>query len=327
MTLLWILLLLISLAVMVKGADWFLDSAEKIGLAIGLPLFVVGVVITGIGTSLPELLSSLFSVFKGAPEIVAANAVGSNIANILLVIGLSALIGKKLSVHKNLINLEIPLLAASTAIFVSIAYDGVVNLPEAIILVASSIAYLVYILGHKEETEDKQQEATLIQAAKEAGMLDKKQERIKVTTRDVLVLLIGGTGLIFGAQYLIESVVNLAAAFDIATGVIAISAIAIGTSLPELLVSAKAALRGKTEVALGNIFGSNAFNLLMVVGIPGLMTELPIDQPTMEIGLPFLVGATFLFIISGISRKIHNWEGVFYLLFYIIFSAKLFGLF
>lgn len=325
--LVWILLLLSSLIVMIKGANWFLDSAEKIGIAMGIPLFVVGVVITGIGTSLPELLSSLFAVIKNAPEIVAANAVGSNIANILLIIGISALIGKKLSVRRNLINLEIPLLTASTAIFIGVAYDGVVNKPESIILIVAGITYFFYILTHKDSIETGESEAALIRTAKKAGKFDKKNKHIKITPRDILVLLIGGAGLMFGAQYLIESIISLAKILNIATGVIAISVIAVGTSLPELLVSIKSVLRGKNEVALGNIFGSNAFNLLIVIGIPGLITNLPIDKPTMEIGLPFLFGATFLLIISGISRKIHNWEGVFYLLFYVVFSAKLFDLF
>lgn len=326
MTLIWILVFFISLFVMVKGADWFLGSAEKIGLALKLPLFVVGVVITGIGTSLPETISSLFAVSQGATEIVAANAIGSNVANILLVIGIAALVGRQLSIHKNLIDLEIPLLASSTAIFLSLAYDGVITRMESVILVIGFILYMGYILTHHDDIKKRDSKKAEKKAANEAG-LQKSNGGYSIAGRDIVLLIIGLAGLIFGSQYLIKSVVSLSEIWDIATGVIAISAIAVGTSLPELLVSVKAAMRGKSDVALGNIFGSNAFNLLMVVGVPGLFSELRVDDVTLSVGLPFLFGATFLFIISGISKRIHNWEGVFYLLFYVIFSAKLFGLF
>ena len=114
MLIFWIIVFIISLAVLVKGADWLLGSAEKIGLAAGLSPVIVGVVIVGLGTSFPELISSLVAVFKGVTEIVAANAIGSNIANILLVVGISSVVGGRLAVTKNLIDLDLPLLAIST---------------------------------------------------------------------------------------------------------------------------------------------------------------------------------------------------------------------
>ena len=120
---------------------------------------------------------------------------------------------------------------------------------------------------------------------------------------------------------------NLSAILNIATGVIAITAVAVGTSLPELLVSAKAALQKKSEIALGNIFGSNVFNALVVIGLPGLFRILPVDNQTFTIGVPTMALATLLFVISGISRRIHMWEGAFYLSVYVLFIAKLFNWF
>ena len=327
----WIIIFLISLVVLVKGADWFLESAEKIGFKIGLSSFVIGVIIVGIGTSLPELISSLFAAFKNSSEIIAANAIGSNIANILLVIGFSAILGKKLQVSKDLVDLELPLLAASTAIFALVAYDMTITFPEALILVAGCGLYLAYILTTPDDDRvDVKKDAAglaITEAAKSKGIKNGDKKKDSITKKDILVLLIGVSGLVFGAQYLIESVIQLSTILDLATGVITITAVAIGTSLPELLVSTKAALSGRSAVALGNIFGSNAFNILLVVGIPGLFTQINLDQATFAIGLPFLIIATVLFVISGISRKIHSWEGGFYLMLYIIFIAKLFGLF
>lgn len=330
----WIIVFALSLLVLVKGADWFLESAEKIGFRLGLSSFVIGVIIVGIGTSLPELISSIFAAVKGTTEIIAANAIGSNIANIFLVVGISALVGRKLQVSKDLIDLELPLLAASTTLFLLVAYDKVISFPEAIILVIGCGLYLAYILTTQDDDElevhkpgKDASKLAIKHAAKDKGIINGHSKKDPISTRDIVVLLIGVAGLVFGAQYLIESVINLSAILGLATGVISITAVAIGTSLPELLVSTKAALRGKAEMALGNIFGSNAFNLLLVVGIPGLFSTIRLDEATFSIGLPFLLIATVLFIISGISRKVHNWEGGFYIMLYVIFCAQLFGLF
>lgn len=146
----------------------------------------------------------------------------------------------------------------------------------------------------------------------------------KLSKRDILLLIAGVLLLVGGAKYLIDSVVNLADILGIATGAIALVAVAIGTSLPELLVSIKAAKRGRSDVVLGNIFGSNAFNLLIVVGLPGMFGTLALDKPTLTIGLPALIITTILFVISGISRKVHQWEGYMFLLLYIFFIGKLF---
>lgn len=311
MIIFWIIVFIASLGALIKGADWLLASAEKIGFAFGLSAFVVGVIIVGVGTSLPELISSLAAVYKGVPEIVASNAVGSNIANILLILGISSIVAKKLEVTKNLIDLEIPILAISTVIFWGVAYDGFVSLGESILLVVTYGIYLLYTMYHKEEETEPEQTI----------------ERPKIVTRDIVMLCVGLLALVLGANYLVDSVIELATIFNVAVGAITITAVAVGTSLPELLVSVKAALKGKSEVAIGNIFGSNAFNIMMVVGIPGLFARLPLDGPTLTIGLPALIASTFLLVISGISRKIYSWEGAFFLSLYVLFVAKLFNLF
>jgi cation:H+ antiporter len=309
MILMWIVVFIVSLFVLVKGADWLLVSAEKIGLKIGMSPFVIGVTIVAFGTSLPELISSFVAVSQGLSDFVIANAVGSNIANILLVVGLATLASKRLQVTKDLIDLDLPLVAISTSIFLLVAWDGSVNFFESLFLIATYIIYLGFSLIYKDD------EST------------KAPKNVEVTTKDILMLVIGAAGLALGAKYLIDSVEQLAIILDIAPGVIAITAVAIGTSLPEVLVSVKAAARRQSEVALGNVFGSNIFNLLAVVGLPGIFGELMVDQRTLMIGLPVLFMSTLLFIISGISRRVHVQEGALFLLLYVIFIAKLFGLF
>lgn len=313
-----IIIFIFSLAALIKGADWLIVGAEKIGLALGLSPFIVGVTIVSIGTSLPELVSSLVAVFKGVADVVVANVVGSNIANILLVVGVSAVVGKRFIITKNLIDLDIPLLAASTALFLGVIWDKQVTFGESVLMLAAYCVYFLYTVFHKDsegidEITEAQQEKALT--------------RPKIVAKDFVFLILGILSISFGAKYLIDTLVNLSVMLNIATGVIAITAVAIGTSLPELIVSAKAVLQKKSEIALGNIFGSNVFNVLAVTGLPGLFHTLPVDSQTFNIGVPFLILATLLFIISGISRRIYIWEGALYLSIYLLFIAKLFSWF
>ncbi|MFH0928396.1 MAG: calcium/sodium antiporter [bacterium] len=331
MLIFWIAVFLVSLAVLVKGADWLITSAERIGLALGLSPFIIGVTIVGIGTSFPELISSFAAVMRGVTDVVVANTIGSNIANILLIVGVSAVIGKRLSVSKSLIDLDLPLLAASTVLYLGVVWDHQVTLGEAILLVATYGVYLLYTVFHKdsEQAEEIMEVLPGHQELKKRVAAEKteKIKRPKLALKDFTLLVLGIVGLVFGAQYLIESLVQLSTMLNIGTGVIAITAVAVGTSLPELLVSVKAALKGKSSIALGNIFGSNVFNALMVTGLPGLFKTLPVEGTVYTIGIPALALATLLFVISGISRRIHVWEGAFYLSIYTLFIAKLFSWF
>ena len=329
----WIVVFIVALVVMVKSADWLIISAEKIGLALGLTPFIVGVTIVGMGTSFPELVSSFAAVMQGATEVVAANAIGSNIANILLVVGVSAVIGKRLIVSKSLIDLDLSLLAIGSVLFLGVVWDRQITLGESILMIATYGIYLLYTIFHKEEEGDESEEWEEVLPSgkpivkKKVKSREEKIVRPKLKTKDFVILVAGMIGLMFGAKYLIQSLIEISTMLNIATGVIAITAVAIGTSLPELLVSARAAFKKKSEVALGNIFGSNVFNMLVVVGLPGLFSRLEVDAQTFAIGIPTMAFATLLFIISGISRRIHMWEGAFYLALYILFIAKLFNWF
>jgi len=330
---LWIIIFIVSLALLVKSSDWFVGSAEKIGLALKISPFIVGVTIVAIGTSFPELASSLAAVLKGASEIVAADAVGSNIANIFLIVGISAVLARVLIVKRSLIDLDAPLLAATTGLFAFIIWDRTIVLAEGILLLAAFVVYLLYTIFQRRELEEVQiPEAEVLPSRVERRRQKLELEEtgkpvVRLDFKVFFFLILGMAGLAVGANYTIESVVQISKILNISTGLIAITAIALGTSLPELVVSARAALKKKYEIALGNIFGSNVFNILLVIGIPALIRPLAVDDLTFKIGLPFMVMATLLFVISGISRRIHIWEGLMYLLFYALFIIKLCGLF
>jgi len=308
----WIGAFIVSLAVLIKAADIFTDSASKLGGILGLSQFVIGVTIVSIGTSLPELASSISAVLKGVTDMVAGNVIGSNIANILLVVGLAAVLSKKgrLEVNRNLINLDLPLLAgAGIILMLMFLWDGQITFGEGIIALLGYAVYLHYTLKHKEK-----------------GTKEKRTKE-KLDLKIILGLVLGAIFIYFGANYAIESVIKISEILNIGTAVIALSAVAIGTSLPEIFVSVSAARKGKDEIALGNIFGSNIFNGFVVLGLPALFKTLDVTPAVLSIAIPFFIASTLLYVISGITRKIYKWEGAMYLLIYILFIVKLFNLF
>ncbi len=323
------IIFIVSLVLLIKGSEWFLNGSERIGLKFGLSPFVIGVLLVGIGTSLPELISSLAAVASGVNEIVVANAVGSNITNLLLVLGVAMVIGRRITVTKNLIDLELPLFAVSTVLFLIVVYDGKVVLLEALFLLTAYVVYLLYSLFSKSEDVA----GTVVAEKSEQIKAKLEEEETGLSSlvtwifsfKDYVYFVIGIIAMFFGAKYLIETVISFSNILNIAPGVISITAIAFGTSLPELFVSIRAILHGKSELAIGNILGSNTFNALMVVSIPGIFGTLSIDEKTLSVGIPIMAFVTLLFIIYGISKKLYHWEGMMFLILYALFIFKLLG--
>ncbi len=313
----WIIILIASLTVMIGGAELFLKNAERIGLQMGFSSFAIGVIIVGFGTSLPELTSSLIAVLVNEPTIVVANAIGSNIANILLIGGILAFIGKKLKIDKDLLSAELPFFVISTALFAEVAYDGTITTVESMLLVSTLLVYLFYLFSDEYSSG----------MAVEAVQGEVRHERFRIlhhsAFKPMSLLTLGLIGLLVGANYVVESVISMASILAVPPGVLSISAIALGTSLPELVVSIKCLKNNKLSLAIGNIFGSNAFNILMAVGIPGLFSTLPLDHPTYSAGLPILLVSSFIFLIIGLARKLYRWEGIMFFILYIFFILQL----
>jgi cation:H+ antiporter len=308
---LWIVIFVVSLLALVKSADWFTEGAEELGLFFGMPSYVVGLTIVAIGTSLPELVSSIFAVAGGSPEIVVGNVVGSNITNICLVLGLAAILGGRLFVSREIVKIDLPMLASSAALLGLTALDGTISRPEGVLLLAGALIYSVYGLSKIEA----------------AVQQDFKLERGRLRPLVAFRLVGGAVILYFAAEYTIKSVIELSTLLDVGTDVIAISAVALGTSLPELVVSLVAARRGKLEIAIGNVLGSNVFNAFAVVGIPALIVPLPVTHPVLTIGLPFMGVATVLYFFMAQDREVTRWEGMPLVLLYILFLGTLFKLF
>ncbi len=321
-TLFWTGIFAFSLVVLIKSADYFTDTAEKIGLHYKIPPFIIGVTIIALGTSLPELVTSVISVFKGHSEIVLGNVVGSNVANILLVLGVSAIVGKHLYVTKEIKNIDLPLVVSSTILLFLTTLDREFNYRDGIICLFMLFAYIVYNIKSKRPLEEKSKKE-LSKLKKET----KKEEKDnKLPYRYPLILAASGVFLYFSAEYTVTSIVKLGEILKIGTEVIAISAVAIGTSLPELVVSVMAAKKGKADLAIGNITGSNIFNVLGVMGIPALFGGLTISFEMVSFSIPALLAVTVLYFIVTMDKEITKWEGFALLLLYVAFLGKTFGL-
>ena len=315
--LIWITIFIASLLVLIVSSDYFTDSAEKIGLYFGFPAFIVGVTIVAIGTSLPELVSSIFAVLKDSSEIVVGNVVGSNITNIFLILGIAAIIGKRIKVGYELIHVDLPLLVGSAFLLAVTIWDGIFTLPEGLLCIAGVILYLVYTVNVEKKHED-------VEIKKEMkGKLNKR----RLDWKTFVILIISAFFIYLGAKYTVESVIKLSEILYVGKEIIAISVVALGTSLPELAVTVSAARKGKPEIAVGNVLGSNIFNTLAVMGIPALIGNLIIPSSVLMFGLPMMLIATLLYFFITQDREITKWEGWLLIIFYVFFIGKLFNLF
>lgn len=302
--LIYVLIFIASLAGLLKASDWFVDSAEAIGLSLGISPFIIGLTIVAFGTSLPELATSIASVMEGQSEIVIGNVVGSNITNIALVLGLTAVVVKNIRLESDLWLIDMSFLWASAFLLWFALQDAQLSTFECCIFLLGIILFLTYSFkgGKKEEST----------------------ERSKLQAKHFLFLVLGGVGVWLGADYTIYAITNISEILGIAPKIIALSAVAIGTSLPEIVVSLTAARRGKASIAVGNVLGSNIFNTYIVMAIPGLLGPLTIPTDILSFYLPMMIVMTLLFGVMAFDRLITRWEGWLLLLFYLVFMGQIF---
>ena len=294
----------VSITVLLRASDWFIDSAEQIGLSLGISPFIIGVTIVAFGTSLPELATSIASVFKGESGIVVGNVVGSNITNIALVLGLTAIMSKRIELKYNIWHIDMPYLWGSAFLLYFVLADMHFSFAEALLFIGGIVLFLAYSFKSDEEEE--------------------KIEGAKVSARTYIMLVVGGVLVWLGADYTIYSISALSTIAGIKPEIIALSAVALGTSLPEVIVSINAARRGKASIAVGNVLGSNIFNTYVVMAIPSFFGTLEIPENINSVFLPLMIAMTVLFGVVANNKKITRWEGGLLLMFYIFFTTELF---
>jgi len=300
--LVYLAIFIVSLAVLLFSSDKFIDSAERLGLSFGISPFIIGVTIVAFGTSLPELATSIASVISGSSEIVIGNVIGSNITNILLVLGLTAVIGKEIKLDFNVMDVDMPLLLMSGVFLYFFAGDMNFTLVEACMCLGALLIFLI------NSTQGQKSDA---------------DSRPPTNPLDLIWVALGAIGVFAGAHYTIYAIENVSKLLDISPDLIALTVVALGTSLPEVVVSIAAVRKGKHAIAVGNVLGSNIFNTYAVMGIPRFFGDLTINNEIVSFGLPFMIAVSFLFALVTFSNKISRWEGAMLILFYVYYIIQL----
>nr|WP_238486296.1 calcium/sodium antiporter [Motilimonas eburnea] len=306
------MLLVVGLVLLIYGADCLVKGAARLALTAGIPSLVVGLTVVAFGTSAPELAVSIGAAFSGETEMAIANVVGSNIFNVLFILGLAAMLSP-LIISKQLIKQDVPMMIAISALVYWLVSDGLLSRLDACILVVLLISYTVFLFVQGKNNPD-QEEA---------------QEDISAPWwHNILWLLVGVVLLVVGANLLVNSAVAIAKAFGVSEAVIGLTIIAIGTSLPEVVTSIVATVKGQRDIAVGNVIGSNVFNLLAVLGVAGVIAPegLAANAQLVSLDLPIMLGVALLcaplfFTGATLSRA----EGATFFLLYLLYTSYLIG--
>lgn len=305
-------LLAAGFVMLVRGAGVFVDSASALASRYGIPQLVIGLTIVAMGTSMPEAAVSISAALKGSAEITIGNVMGSNILNILLILGLSALI-RPLAVGRTTICCEVPFLAGITMLLFVQGLDGVVGLSDGIVQVILFVLYLVYllILAQKDQNQEAKEEP-----AKTTGQRSLWQMMALIVVGLVLV--------IFGSSMAVDAATAIARILGMSERFIGLTIVALGTSLPELFTSVSAAWKGNTDIAIGNIVGSCIFNVLFVVGISAMVVPVPFAAGFRADSLVAGAAALFLLLFSVREKSLKRWHGAALLAGYGVYFLYLF---
>ncbi|MDD5819819.1 MAG: calcium/sodium antiporter [Bacteroidales bacterium] len=306
-----ILLLIAGLILVVLGADALVDGASSVAKRLGVSEFVIGLVIVGFGTSCPELVVSLTGAFKGNADISVGNVVGSNIFNTLLILGLTAVVAP-VAVTSSNSRKDIPLALLISFLFVFLAVQGDgISRFEGILFLLLFIAYIIFSFKSSKAS---------------SAQDDSEQTRTRGLGVSILMILLGLAGLIIGGQLFVDNACSLARELGVSDKIIAITLLAGGTSLPELATCIVAAAKHKDQLALGNILGSNVFNILLILGCSAVVTPLStISMNFVDFGVLLLSAILiWLFTYTGTRNRIDRWEGALLVASFIAYFAYLF---
>lgn len=336
------LLLAIGLVLLVVGADGLVKGAARLAASIGIPSLVIGLTVVAFGTSAPELAVSIRSALAGQSEMAIANVVGSNIFNVLFILGLAAII-TPLAISRQLIRQDVPLMVLASMLVFYMIRDGVLSRLDAGILVVLLLAYTVFLFVQGKRTEATERASgannSVAPSASGAALSDaastEQDDEVDALIRGThptwqnLLWIIGGLAcLVVGANLLVNSAVNIARAFAVSEAVIGLTIVAVGTSLPEVMTSIVASIKGQRDIAVGNVVGSNIFNLLAVLGVSGVLSSngLAGNEQLVQQDFPVMLAVALLcvplFFTGAILSRI---EGALFFILYLAYTLFLIG--
>ncbi len=301
-----IVFLALGFFLLVKGADWFVDGASGLARKLGIPQLVIGLTIVAMGTSLPEAAVSISAALRGNAEITIGNIVGSNILNILIILGVTALIAT-LKVADSTVRYEIPFMIVVTFVLLWLGYTGgQVTWLEGVILWVLFLLYLRYLYMMAKKGKEEEKEAEQLSTAKIIGLI-----------------LAGVVMIVAGSNFAVEGASNLAKALGISQRFIGLTIVAFGTSLPELVTSVSAARKHNADIAIGNIVGSNIFNILFIVGTTALITPVTFASGFVVDTLIAAAVGILLFVCVARTKELRKKAGIVMLLAYILYFLYL----
>lgn len=290
-----IVLIIVGVALVLWGADRMTDGAVAIAQRLNIPPIVIGLTIVAMGTSMPEFCVSLVSALKGTADLAIGNVVGSNIMNVLLIVGVAAMVSP-MAINKSTVKKDIPWAVVAAFLLGFFCYDNILSHFEALILFILFLAFICYTLW----------------SAKKGKNTESKEEKKHYTPLMAVGLVVLGLAcLIFGSNLFVDSATKVAASLGVSEAVIGLTIVAGGTSLPELATSVVAAKKGQSAIAIGNVIGSNVFNILMIVGITGLICPMEIKDITLIDLALMVLSILLLWFFTYTKFKVERWEGAF----------------
>lgn len=301
--LLWVLLIIVGMVLLIKGADWFVEGASSIAKAMKIPSLVIGLTLVSIGTSMPEFSVSLTSSIKGLNDMSFGNIIGSNIFNTFVVIGVSAIL-TPLVVSKQMKKYDLPILMGIYLLLILFSFITsplVINLFESIIIFSLTIAYTAFlIIRSKKEMKEEKEEV-------------KKKRKWYI---NLLLVAIGLAGIILGGNIVVDNASKFVYAIGMSELLVGLTIVAVGTSLPELVTSIVAAKKGENDIAIGNAIGSCIFNVLLILGFCSIIQPATVAWSSLFDVVLMLISVVMLFIFSFKTLKVNRWQGIVMIIMY-----------
>jgi cation:H+ antiporter len=317
MTLATVGLLLAGFVLLVGGAEVFVRGASRLATAIGISPLVVGLTVVAFGTSSPEIAVSVQSIYAGSPDLALGNVLGSNICNVLLILGMSATVAP-LVVAQRLVRLDVPVMVGVSFLVLVFGLDGTISTLDGILLLGGALAYTGFLIlqsRHENRMVQAEYAAEFGAPVSRGGWLI-----------NLFLIVAGFALLVLGSRWLVSGAVTVAQVFGVSELVIGLTVVAIGTSLPELATSIIATIKGERDIAVGNVVGSNIFNILLVLGTAGVVAPdgIPVAAAALRFDVPVMIAVAVACLpIFFTGNRISRWEGVLFLGYYVAYTAYL----
>lgn len=315
------ILFVVGLVLLLGGGELLVKGAAGLAIRLKVSPLVIGVTVVSLGTSAPELLVSVKAAVDGFPAISIGNVIGSNIANLGLVMGLVAMI-MPMTFTRSAIRLDWPVMISATLLFYLMAFDGVIQRYEGVLLLILFLLYVTYSIVQSRNATKKAQKILDDEALFVDDLPEEEFEDLKVDPKTPVwkllgMVVLGSGGLVLGANWFLDGAIDLARILGVSEHVISVTLIAFGTSVPELATSAIAAFRKQSDISVGNLIGSNSFNILSILGITALVRDIPVGEELLNMDFLWMIGiAVLVFPFLLIGKKIYRLEGLVLILAY-----------